>query len=72
MKLLVSSAFVGDVIAGHGVTPLLQAAQAAGRKTANGAQMVGAVQQMMVDFMLRKVVDCSIDHSHNPRKLYRA
>jgi shikimate dehydrogenase len=51
---LASSAFVGDVIAGHGVTPLLQAAQAAGCKTANGAQMVDAVQQMMVDFMLRK------------------
>jgi shikimate dehydrogenase len=51
---LASSMFVGDVIAGHGVTPLLQAAQAAGCKTADGAQMVGAVQEMMVAFMLGK------------------
>jgi hypothetical protein len=42
---------VGDVIAGHGVTPLLQATRAAG-KTANGVQMVEAVQEMMLDFML--------------------
>jgi shikimate dehydrogenase len=51
-SLLTSSMFVGDVIAGHGVTPLLQAAQAAGCKTANGVQMVDAVQEMMLDFML--------------------
>lgn len=51
-NLLTSSMFVGDVIAGHGVTPLLQAAQAAGCKTANGVQMVEAVQEMMLDFML--------------------
>ncbi|MFL9949025.1 shikimate dehydrogenase [Paraburkholderia agricolaris] len=50
--LLKSSMFVGDVIAGHGVTPFLQAAQAAGCKTANGVQMVEAVQEMMLDFML--------------------
>lgn len=50
--LLESSMFVGDVIAGHGVTPLLQAAQAAGCKTANGVHMVDAVQEMMLDFML--------------------
>jgi shikimate dehydrogenase len=49
---LISSMFVGDVIAGHGVTPFLQAAQAAGCKTANGVQMVEAVQAMMLDFML--------------------
>lgn len=49
---LESSMFVGDVIAGHGVTPLLQAAQSAGCKTANGVQMVDAVQEMMLDFML--------------------
>lgn len=53
-ELLKSSMFVGDVIAGHGVTPLLQAAQAAGCKTANGVQMVDAVQEMMLDFMLGK------------------
>jgi shikimate dehydrogenase len=52
--LLAASMFVGDVIAGHGVTPLLQAAVAAGCKTANGAQMVEAVQGMMLDFMLGK------------------
>lgn len=46
--------FVGDVIAGHGTTPFLQAAQAAGCKTANGVQMVEAVQEMMLDFMLGK------------------
>lgn len=44
--------FVGDVIAGHGVTPLLKAAQSAGCKTANGVQMVEAVQEMMLDFFL--------------------
>lgn len=50
--MLDSSMFVGDVIAGHGVTSLLKAAQSAGCKTANGEQMVEAVQEMMLDFML--------------------
>ena len=50
--LLTSSMFVGDVIAGHGLTPFLDAAEAAGCRTANGAQMVEAVQELMVDFML--------------------
>ena len=54
VKRLSSSMFVGDVIAGHGLTPLLQAAQKAGCMTANGAQMVDAVQEMMVGFMLGK------------------
>lgn len=49
-----ASMFVGDVIAGHGTTPFLQAAQDAGCKTANGVQMVEAVQEMMLDFMLKK------------------
>jgi shikimate dehydrogenase len=53
-RLLTSSMFVGDVIAGHGVTPFLQAAQEAGCKTANGDQMVEAVMEMMMDFMLGK------------------
>ncbi len=53
-NLLAPSMFVGDVIAGHGVTPFLQAAQAAGCKTANGVQMVEAVMEMMLDFMLEK------------------
>jgi len=50
--LLRSSMFVGDVIAGHGVTPLLSAARAAGCKTANGVQMVDAVQEIMLQFLL--------------------
>jgi shikimate dehydrogenase len=44
--------FVGDVVAGHGVTALLRAAHEAGCKTANGVQMVEAGQRMMLDFML--------------------
>ena len=52
--LLTSSMFVGDVIAGHGVTPFIEAAQAAGCKTANGGHMVEAVQDLMADFMLGK------------------
>jgi shikimate dehydrogenase len=50
--LLTSSMFVGDVIAGHGVTPFLEAAQAAGCKTANGGHMVDAGLDLMADFML--------------------
>jgi shikimate dehydrogenase len=52
--LLTSSMFAGDVIAGHGVTPFLRAAQAAGCKTANGGHMVEAAQDLMADFMLHK------------------
>jgi shikimate dehydrogenase len=50
--LLSSSMFVGDVIAGHGATPFIQAADAAGCETANGGDMVEAVQDFMADFML--------------------
>jgi shikimate dehydrogenase len=50
--LLRSSMFVGDVIAGHGLTPFLAAAQAAGCRTANGGHMVEAAQDVMADFML--------------------
>jgi shikimate dehydrogenase len=50
--LLTSSIFVGDVIAGHGVTPFIKAAQAVGCKTASGGHMVEAVQDLMADFML--------------------
>ena len=39
-------------IAGHGLTPFLAAAEAAGCRTANGGQMVEAVQELMVDFMI--------------------
>jgi shikimate dehydrogenase len=51
-SLLTSSMFVGDVIAGHGTTPFIGAAQAAGCSTANGGDMVEAVQTLMADFML--------------------
>jgi shikimate dehydrogenase len=47
------------VIAGHGVTPLLRAAEPAGCKTTNGAQMVNSVQQMMLDFLLSQNTDRS-------------
>ncbi|MDP9152964.1 MAG: shikimate dehydrogenase [Pseudomonadota bacterium] len=50
--LLDSSMFVGDVIAGHGETLFLRAARSAGCKTADGVQMVDAVQEMMLDFFL--------------------
>ena len=53
-RLLTPSMFVGDVIAGHGLTPFLRAARDAGCKTANGDQMVEAVQEMMLDFMTGK------------------
>jgi shikimate dehydrogenase len=49
---LTASMFVGDVIAGHGVTPFLKAAQDAGCATAGGGRMVAAAQDMVVTFML--------------------
>jgi shikimate dehydrogenase len=52
--LLTPSMFVGDVIAGHGVTPFLQAAEAVGCRTANGGYMVEAAQDVMADFMLQQ------------------
>ena len=45
--------FVGDVIAGHGATPFLLAAEAIGCRTANGGHMVEAAQDVMADFMLQ-------------------
>lgn len=51
-ELLNASMFVGDVIAGHGVTPFIRAAQDAGCTTANGDDMVAAVQTRMVEFFL--------------------
>ncbi|MFH8253062.1 shikimate dehydrogenase family protein [Microbacterium sp. B2969] len=50
--LLSSDMFVGDVIAGHGTTPFIAAAQAAGCRTANGTDMVDAVQDIMADLLL--------------------
>ncbi|WP_417725171.1 shikimate dehydrogenase family protein [Salipiger sp.] len=52
--LLDGSMFVGDVIAGHGLTPFLKAAQDAGCKTADGDEMVVAVMEIMSDFMMNK------------------
>jgi shikimate dehydrogenase len=51
--LLTADMFVGDVVAGHGVTPLLKAATDAGCLTANGDQMVEAVQHLMIEFFAR-------------------
>jgi shikimate dehydrogenase len=53
-ELLTASMFVGDVIAGHGLTSFLAAAEAAGCRTANGGQMVEAVQDLMVAFMVEE------------------
>ena len=50
--LLTARTFVGDVVAGHGTTPLLAAAQAAGCGTASGDDMVETVQDLMADFLL--------------------
>lgn len=50
--LLTPTMFVGDVIAGHGMTPLIRAAQQQGCSTASGGDMVDAVQDLMIDFML--------------------
>ncbi|RKS80241.1 shikimate dehydrogenase [Motilibacter peucedani] len=49
---LTSRMFVGDVVSGHGPTPLLRAAHAAGCLTANGGDMVEAAQHLMADFLL--------------------
>ena len=46
------SMFVGDVIAGHGTTPLIEAARSIGCRTASGGDMVAAVQEVMADFYL--------------------
>jgi shikimate dehydrogenase len=53
-QLLTSCMFVGDVVAGHGVTPLLQAALAAGCATSDGVGMVEAGIGLMSDFLLGK------------------
>jgi len=46
------SMFVGDVVAGHGETPLMKVARAAGCRTADGDAMVVAVLDVMCDFLL--------------------
>lgn len=54
LAFLQPTTFVGDVISGHGETPLLRAARSRGCKTASGDQMVEAVQAMMLDFLLHR------------------
>ena len=49
---LAPSMFVGDVVAGHGETPLIKAARAAGCRVADGDAMVVAVLDVMCDFVL--------------------
>jgi shikimate dehydrogenase len=51
VSLLHDSIFVGDVVAGHGETPLMKAARSAGCKTADGDAMVIAVLDVMCDFL---------------------
>lgn len=50
-SLLDASIFVGDVVAGHGETPLIRAAREAGCRTASGDDMVIAVLDVMCDFV---------------------
>lgn len=50
--LLDASVFVGDVIAGHGETPLIKAAREKGCRTADGDAMVRAVLDIHCDFLL--------------------
>ena len=52
--LLTGLMFVGDVVAGHGETALLQAARAAGCKTADGSAMVDAGIDLMIDFLIKR------------------
>jgi shikimate dehydrogenase len=52
--LLTGSMFVGDVVAGHGETPLLKVARAVGCKTADGSKMVDAGMDLMVNFLLTR------------------
>jgi shikimate dehydrogenase len=52
VTLLNSSIFVGDAIAGYGVTPLIRAARDAGCNTAGGDDMVEAVQNLMAEYLL--------------------
>jgi shikimate dehydrogenase len=49
--LLKPAMFVGDVVAGHGETPLIRAARQAGCSTADGDAMVVAVLDVMCDFL---------------------
>jgi shikimate dehydrogenase len=53
-EFLTGSMFVGDVVAGHGETPLLQAARASGCRTADGSAMVDAGMDLMLGFLLDK------------------
>ena len=59
--------FVGDVIAGHGVTPFVKAAQDAGCAVATGADMVKAGLDLMADFMLGGSVNLELQPGHQRR-----
>jgi shikimate dehydrogenase len=48
---LTASMFIGDVVAGHGETPLIKAAREVGCRTADGDAMVVAVLDVMCDFV---------------------
>ena len=48
---LAPAMFVGDVVAGHGETPLMKVAREAGCGTADGDAMVIAVLDVMCDFV---------------------
>ena len=43
------------------MTPFLEAAQAAGCRTADGDHMVDAAQDLMVDFMLKRAAASSTE-----------
>lgn len=50
--LLDDSMFLGDVIAGHGITPFIAAGRALGCGTATGDDMIRTNQDLIADFML--------------------
>lgn len=52
-ELLTASMFVGDVVAGHGETPLLKAARDVGCRFADGSAMVDAGMDLMPGFLLQ-------------------
>lgn len=54
LDALTADMHVGDVIARHGTTPLIAVAHEAGCTSADGHDMVEAVQGLMADFMLER------------------
>jgi shikimate dehydrogenase len=51
---LTDEMFVGDVIAGHGMTPFIRAARESGCHTSTGEDMVGAGLALMTEFLTRR------------------